>query len=57
LLSKTQYIGIKKIAVQNDTCDCVICFSLWGVGLRIIIWWETFWSRDQHTTLQSTSDI
>jgi len=30
--------------------DCVVCFSLWGVGVRIAVWYETPWSKGQHTT-------
>jgi len=27
--------------MKNGNYDCVICFSVWGVGLRITIWCET----------------
>jgi len=35
--------------MRNGTCDCVLCFSVHGVGLRIVIWCETPWSKGQNT--------
>jgi len=43
LVFKKKYLCIEK----NVTYDCVICFSLWSVGLRIAIWCETLWGRGQ----------
>jgi len=36
--------------MKNGTYNCVICFSLWGVVLRIAILCETLWGRGQNTT-------
>jgi len=43
--------------MKNGTYNCVICFSLWGVGPTIAIWCETPWGRGQNTILYFSFNI
>jgi len=51
-----QCIGIQKtsIRMKNYTYNNVICFSLWGVGLRTVICCEAPWGRSWNTTPHCT---